>query len=242
MSLHPGPPRREGAVRVGTWHGEATTAYLSPGRGRPTRAAIEQTLDELRHAGRQRALTAALAAVDAVPFLEAGFCVHERLHLLHRSVAPPLQAPPIHPSPRRARRADRPGLLAVDRAAFPEFWQLDEAGLDDALAATPSARLRVVDGDDPKQGVAGYAVTGRAGHRGYLQRLAVDPARQRQRIGTRLVADALVWLRRWGARDVLVNTQEDNAAALALYRSLGFELQPTGLAVLRRELAEVPGG
>lgn len=239
MSLHRGTARRDGAVRVATWHGEATTAYLTPGRGRPTRAAIEQTLDALRHEGRHRALTAALSAADAVPFLEAGFCVHERLHLLHRAVTPHLEAPPVDPPPRRARRADRPSLLAVDRAAFPEFWQLDEAGLDDALAATPSARLRVVDGDTGHDGIAGYAVTGRAGHRGYLQRLAVDPALQRRRIGTRLVADALVWLRRWGARDVLVNTQEDNAAALGLYRSLGFELQPTGLAVLRRELVEV---
>jgi ribosomal protein S18 acetylase RimI-like enzyme len=84
--------------------------------------------------------------------------------------------------------------------------------------------------------VAGYAITGRAGPRGYLQRLAVDPSVQRQGIGAALVADGLRWLRRWGAREVLVNTQVGNGPALALYEALGFRLQPDGLAVLRRDL------
>ncbi|MGH9274339.1 MAG: GNAT family N-acetyltransferase, partial [Acidimicrobiales bacterium] len=108
-------------------------------------------------------------------------------------------------------------------------------GLDDALGATPSARLRVVARVDG-EGVIGYAITGRAGSRGYLQRLAVDPAAQRRGIGAALVIDGLRWLRRWGAHEVLVNTQVDNGAALALYEAMGFRRQPDGLAVLRRDL------
>ena len=84
--------------------------------------------------------------------------------------------------------------------------------------------------------IVGYAITGRAGPRGYLQRLAVDPLLQRRGIGAALVRDGLRWLRRWGAREVLVNTQVDNRAALALYEALGFRLQADGLAVLRRDL------
>jgi hypothetical protein len=34
----------------------------------------------------------------------------------------------------------------------------------------------------------------------------------------------------------VVNTQLHNEAALALYRGIGFRLEPTGLAVLRHEL------
>ncbi len=40
-----------------------------------------------------------------------------------------------------------------------------------------------------------------------------------------------------GAKDVLVNTQVDNEAAVALYEHLGFRRLDEGLAVLQRELA-----
>jgi ribosomal protein S18 acetylase RimI-like enzyme len=83
-----------------------------------------------------------------------------------------------------------------------------------------------------------YAVTGRAGPRGYLQRLAVDPPAQGVGVGAALVVDGLRWLRRWGAKEVMVNTQEGNAAAVRLYERLGFRLQADGLAVLRRSLGE----
>jgi GNAT superfamily N-acetyltransferase len=65
----------------------------------------------------------------------------------------------------------------------------------------------------------------------------VDPDRQRGGIGTALVADSLRWLRRWGADEVLVNTQVDNVGAVALYEHLGFRRRTDGLAVLRRDLA-----
>ena len=81
---------------------------------------------------------------------------------------------------------------------------------------------------------------GRAGPRGYVQRLAVDPAVQRRGVGAALLADGLRWLRRWGARDALVNTQEGNERSLRLYQRAGFVLQPDGLAVLRLSL-EDPG-
>ena len=52
------------------------------------------------------------------------------------------------------------------------------------------------------------------------------------------MVDGLRWLRRWGAKEVFVNTQEGNAAAVRLYERLGFRLQTEGLAVLRRALGE----
>ncbi len=177
-------------------------------------------------------LTSALTASEQAPFLAAGFEVHQRLHLLRRDVDGVIRDGPLARL-RRGRRSDRPALLRVDAAAFSEFWRLDEDGLAEALTATPSSRLRVSLGGDDE--VAAYAVTGRAGSRGYLQRLAVDPDAHRAGHGTALVLDALRWVHRWGGRDVLVNTQVDNEGALALYERLGFERRGEGLAVLRRQ-------
>src|SRR5204863_138705 len=83
------------------------------------------------------------------------------------------------PSPpvriRRALPSERARVLELDAAAFLPFWQLDERGLDDAIEATPRARFAVaVDGESGR--IEGYAVTGRSGRNGYLQRLTVDPA------------------------------------------------------------------
>lgn len=228
--LLPGPDAR---LRITPWRGDPATAHLTPTRGRPTAQAVARALEELALADYTRALTPALPRADQHPFLEAGFEVHERLHLLRRRLHD-LPEGRATPALRRGRPTDRAAVLTVDASAFPAFWQLDGPGLDDAVAATPSTRLRVAtDGSV----VVGYAVTGRAGPRGYLQRLAVAPGHQRGGTGTALVLDGLRWLRRWGAREVLVNTQEGNEPAVQLYQALGFHLQPEGLAVLERTIA-----
>jgi len=235
MSAHRDLTRGDGRLRITRWRGDATTAYLTPARGQPTVAGLERSLEALVGEGYRAAITAALGPAEQAPFLAAGFGVHERLHLLTRGVdqLPTWRPPDV--TLRRGRRADRDAILMVDASAFLPFWHLDGPGLDDALGATPSARLRVAhpEGGDS---LTGYSITGRAGSRGYLQRLAVDPGVQRRGIGTALVVDGLRWLRRWGAHEVLVNTQVDNQPALALYEALGFRRQADGLAVLRRDL------
>ena len=221
-------------LRIATWRGDPGTAHLSPGRSRPTRAAVDVALQVLAGGTYRAAFTTALAPIEQRPFIDAGFVVHERLHLLVRSLdaLPQPASAPI--DLRRGHRGDHQHVLDVDAAAFPAFWQLDDPGLQDALAATPTSRLRLAIGRDPHSPISGYAITGRAGPRGYLQRLAVDPSAQGAGIGSVLVLDGLRWLRRWGAHEVLVNTQEGNTAAVRLYERLGFRLQPNGLAVLHR--------
>jgi ribosomal protein S18 acetylase RimI-like enzyme len=218
-------------LRLAPWRGDPTIAELAPAlAGRPVAAeSVERGLELVAGRGFRAVLTNALAPEEQHGYLSVGFSVHQRLHLLtcdldtipERTNAPRL---------RRGRRRDRRNILAVDHAAFDPFWRLDELGIHDALSATPASRLRVSAG----QRVA-YAITGRAAARGYLQRLAVHPDHQRRGWGTALVVDALHWLRRRGATTAVVNTQESNQQALALYLNLGFVHQPDGLAVLGYE-------
>lgn len=220
-------------LQVSAWRGSDHTVVLSTVADRPAPTAdhIRAELAALRGQGVQRVLTGALHHSELQPFLDAGFEEHERLHLLRHDLRNlPSAAPEVRH--RRAWRRDQERILAIDRAAFDEFWALDRRGLDDAVRATPASRFRVtVDGE-----VTGYAITGRAAERGYLQRLAIDPDRHRQGIGTALVADCLRWLRRTGAAVAVVNTQESNDGALALYLATGFVLEPHGLTVLRYSL------
>ena len=130
---------------------------------------------------------------------------------------------------RTGRRREWPELAAIDGRAFPRGWGLDTDAIGDALDATPWSRLRVAG-----RPAEGYAITGRARTRGYLQRLAVDPVAQGRGLGRALVVDALRWLTAKGAMEVLVNTQEVNARALRLYADLGFEELSERLLVLGR--------
>jgi ribosomal protein S18 acetylase RimI-like enzyme len=224
-------------LRVGPWRGDATVAQVVPPPGQlPSRETIDRCLAELEDRGYRTALTSALTYGEQQPFLDAGFAVHERLHLLRHDLRGIPARPPRIERPlrlRRGRRSDRTAVLAVDGAAFSPFWRFDGRGLDDARAATPNSRFRVADDGE----VVGYAVTGRAGTIGYLQRLAVLPHKQRRGIGRALVLDALVWVQRRGATSLLVNTQETNTAALELYERTGFEREAYGLAVLEHPLA-----
>jgi [ribosomal protein S18]-alanine N-acetyltransferase len=224
-------------VRVGPWRGEDRIAHVAPFPGRPpARDALDGVLTRLTSEGYRRALTSALTEAERAAFLDAGFEVQERLHLLRAELGSPAGAPAAQARLRRGRRWDRTGVLAVDQAAFAPFWQLDADGLRDALSATPSVRFRVAPAHAGRGGLVGYAICGRAGTMAYLQRLAVHPAAQGRGVGTALVADALAWARRRGAVRVLVNTQEHNGPALRLYERVGFVREEHGLAVLARDL------
>ena len=217
-------------VRAGPWRGDTEVAYLSPAPGAPLPSVslVRRCLDQLAEEGYLRVVTSALLPHEQEAFVSVGFAVEEQLLLLAHDLRVLPDAPPV--ASRRAGSLDRPRVLELDTLSFPLFWQLDDSGLDEALTATPRARFRVAV-DEGGQPFA-YAVTGRAGRRGYVQRLAVHPDRRREGAGRALVVDGLRWLRRWRADRALVNTQEGNDAAAALYRDLGFRPEPMRLSVL----------
>lgn len=219
-------------LRAGPWHGDRAQAYLAPlgGGPLPGPAVVRRCLDHLTARGYASVVTAALPPDEQVPFLACGFDVQEELALLCHELGGLDDLPPG--GLRRGTRRDVDQVLTVDNQAFPPFWRLDGAGLREARTATPASRFRVNRGPE----VWAYAVSGRSREQGFLQRLAVAPQVQGQGLGRRLTVDALWWMRRRGVRSVLVNTQRDNHAALALYRSVGFSLSRDVLAVLHRPL------
>jgi ribosomal protein S18 acetylase RimI-like enzyme len=240
MSLLRVGPVPGGRLRVGPWRGDARTACIAPARygvGPISAADVRGCVDGALAAGFRSIVTSALARRDQDPFDEAGFELAERLHLLVHPLdrLPTVEAPAALRRPRRSERVD---ALVVDHAAFQPFWRLDERGMLDALGATPAVHFRVA---RRPEGVVGYAITGRSHHRGYVQRLAVDPAVEGCGIGAALLVEGLRWLRRWGARDAVVNTQEGNERSLRLYQRTGFVVQPEGLAVLRLDLPDGAG-
>ena len=217
-------------MRIGPWRGDPALALLSPTPGAPpSPEALNRAVLAISDAGYRAVLTPALTFLEQPVFLDYGFSVHERLHLLRHDLfdLPSETAP--NTRIRRGRTRDIDPVLNLDGLAFDAFWRFDLDGLLDARHATPRSRSRVACVNDR---VVGYHVAGMARRLGYLQRLAVHPDVHGHGIGTALIGDALRWCRRRGCESVLVNTQEINQRALSLYRHLGFTDEPTGLAVL----------
>ena len=204
-------------------------AYLRPTRPpeklRPD--AIKVTLRLLAQTGVKRVFTSAIRPQEQAFFRNIGFELHEELLLLSNDISTHIPTP-TRPT-RRAPRSDWPQILEIDTSAFPQFWRFDKVALAEAIKATPRSRVRVNTGPSPQ----GFAITGRAGRQGFLQRLAVHPTNQGSGLGRSLVADALRWLQKRRVYEVLVNTQTQNLAALELYESMGFTQRSDGLAVLR---------
>jgi ribosomal protein S18 acetylase RimI-like enzyme len=180
--------------------------------------------------------TPALTPDEARGFLNAGFTVRSNLALLtHDLDRHTIRKPQVNTNLQRFRRRNTEALLALDLAAFGQGWEMDHHELLLAETATPVTRVRLA--ADNQGHLLGFAITGRAGRRGYLQRLAVRPESQGHGIGTALIGDALRWSRRHNVRRLVVNTQIENLGALHLYRHLGFADAPVGLLLLERNLA-----
>jgi GNAT superfamily N-acetyltransferase len=202
-------------------------------RHRPPIEQVERWSNELREAGYTGVRTGALEPAAARAFLAAGYVEAQRLALLRLDAPIPVRR--AH-GKLRAMRASRDDELAaaIDLGAFGPQWCFDAAAIADARDATPTHRARFALDETGRP--VGYAITGRAGRSGFLQRLAVAPAAQGNGHGAALVADAMRWLRRWRVEMVLVNTEESNRPALHLYTRAGFVLLEDRLLVLERDL------
>ena len=197
--------------------------------------------------------SAALYPRAAARFEAAGFEVADRLVLLRADLddarvraAVAGRRRPGHPhdaaSPLRRRGGDRPRRVRPGWGHDAKRARRDlprHAG----PRRPPSSRLTHAGSARHGRDLIAFAIAGASSDHGYLQRLAVDPAAQRRGHGSALTTDALRWMIRRRLPDCLVNTSVDNAAALALYASLGFHAdgRAAHCPALRRTLAAMSG-
>jgi len=109
-----------------------------------------------------------------------------------------------------------PAVHAIEQGAFSDPWSardLRECVASDVVFLVAAA----------PEGVAGYVVAQDAADEGEILNLAVAPTRYRRGIGRALVEAALDALAERGAERVFLEVRESNAAARALYATLGFQ-------------------
>ncbi|HSC46665.1 MAG TPA: GNAT family N-acetyltransferase [Gammaproteobacteria bacterium] len=128
---------------------------------------------------------------------------------------------------RPAELADLDALVALEERCF-EADRLDRGSLRHALASL--TMLGLVDED--RDQVRGYVLLRfrRQSTQVRILSLAVDPDARRQGVARALLKEVETAAQEQGVTELILELREDNAVALALYRSLGFDQTGTLLA------------
>ncbi|MDJ0791092.1 MAG: GNAT family N-acetyltransferase [Acidimicrobiia bacterium] len=242
MALADTPPR---VFQRGTWPGSVSLRRgWARAEARPWNDAVDDaTLRLIRGGsgfleacvyrliglGAPSILSSPLAPSARRPWENAGFRSHIDLALMRLSLQDSIAAP-THLVVREDD-FDLDLMLDIDRAAFPDFWRFDRAGLVESTQATGSSSVFVI--RDGNEGITGYAVVGYGHAISYLQRVAVHPQWQGEGMGRSLVRASARSAKRNGSKAMLLNTQFDNDPAITLYEDEGFVTLPESLAVLR---------
>ena len=198
--------------------------------------------------------TPALSTNDARWFFDHGFVVRQSLVMLQRTGrlgstaigrGTPIGVEYDDVTCRHVMARQRERLLSellhIDGESFAAPWNLSPPAFRHACRATSEHRVIIASSSDADGSAIGYVIVGRSAGQAYLQRLAVHPSHRRTGIARSLVWHASQWAGTRGADSMLVNTEPTNAAALALYHSLGFVTLPDPLVVLERPVHTTAG-
>jgi ribosomal protein S18 acetylase RimI-like enzyme len=127
------------------------------------------------------------------------------------------------PQIRRFEERDRAALIALWHRVFPDDppRNAPEGLIDRKLTVQPELLLVAIAGER----LAGAVMAGFDGVRGWIHHLAVSPDERRRGLGTRLVRAAEEGLRRLGCPKVNLQVRATNAAVVAFYRRLGYDVE-----------------
>ena len=152
------------------------------------------------------------------PYRREGMAVCQRIVAIQghaRGVVP--ADPPLGITLRAGRAGDLPVLVELDTASFDEFWRYGLTELEEYLDGERLVVAETADGQ-----LIGYTLATESRGAATLGRLAVAPALRRAGVAKALVSDVAEWACEVGAETLSLCTQEENAAARALYRDAGF--------------------
>ena len=122
---------------------------------------------------------------------------------------------------RAATREDLPTLFSIEAELYPiDAWSLDI--FDSEFDGIPDTRYYVVAESDEIIGYAGL-FSPLAGEGADIQTMTVVKYEQGKGIGKALLKLLVIEALRREAPDVLLEVREDNASAIGLYQSAGFE-------------------
>ncbi len=142
---------------------------------------------------------------------------------------------------------DLPGVLAIEEALCPCPWTYTI--FQDCLrvgyscwvyaetqgsANTDNSAMR--DAASPDS-IVGYGLLSVAAEEGHILNLCIEPSKQNQGLGTRMLQHLLAEAKKLGAKSVLLEVRLSNEGAYALYQRFGF-------AVIghRKDYYELPHG
>ena len=127
---------------------------------------------------------------------------------------------------------DAAATVAVEELAFPQLWRHDIASFLQVQKTYPYFVVAV-----DAQGIVGYQYNIVDAGIGYLVRIAVHPRAEGKGVGTRLMAEAVRYFQKYNVWKIVLNTEEANGRAQALYERFGFhQIQQRGF-VLERAIA-----
>ena len=127
---------------------------------------------------------------------------------------------------RRAGPSDVPGLLELERLASTHPWTARQ--MADEVARGASDCVLVLEGPEGRSGQGGqgrlraYLALRVVLDEVHVMNLAVAPGQRRRGLGRWLLGFGMRRAARAGARRALLEVRRTNAAAVALYESLGF--------------------
>jgi ribosomal protein S18 acetylase RimI-like enzyme len=118
---------------------------------------------------------------------------------------------------------------AADEEALVALWQACELTRPWNDPRTDVARKLAVQADglmlaELDGALVGAVMVGYDGHRGAINYLAVDPARQRSGVGQALMAAAERWLTDRGCPKINLHVRTGNRDVLGFYRRLGYDV------------------
>lgn len=215
------------AAHARPWNSSRPDAHLRLARG--SSGFLGDATRTVLGFGAATVISPPLMAGTQTAWRAAGYQPYTSLRLLRKSVG---EEEKVEAPVRPLADPDWPQVVAVDATAFGEMWRADLPALLEALRSAPASALIGI--DDPDSGsLAGYAIVACSAGTGYLQRIAVHPEHQGRGFGRALTRQASNWLRRRGARHIILNTKPGNTGALSLYESEGYVLLPDRLELLR---------